>query len=643
MKRPIARPTRRESLKLGLGAVGALSLPFTTAGGVFAGGGDGLVSAPADTAPRHGLSVFGALKYPPEFRHFGYVNPNAPKGGRIVMTAPSWQTNQNPQTFNSLNMWVLRGDSPPRLELIYDSLMTRALDEPDAVYGLVAESVEVDEAAKVYTFNLRPEARFHDGAPITSADVVFSLTTLKEKGHPLLRQPLQRLAGVEADGDHRVVLRFAPDASNRLPPVVASLPVLPKHFYDTHDFEASTLTVPLGSGPYKVGSFRAGAYIEYQRVDEYWGNGLAVARGHNNFDVIRLDFFRDRQITFQAFTKGDITLHEEFVAKTWATEYNFPAIQQGQVVKAEFPDDRPAGAQGWFMNLRREKFADPRTRQALGLAFDFEWSNDNLFYGLYQRTDSFFQNSDLMAAGEPTPAELALLEPWRGQVPDAAFGPAVTAPVSDGSGQDRKLLGEANRLLREAGWTRRGPTLVGPDGKPFTVEILSNSASFERVVQPFAKNLRLLGIEATFRLVDPAQYEQRLDTFDFDMTGRRYSMSPTPGESIREFWSIESATLDGSNNLAGIALPGVDPAGPAIEALTETLIQAPTREDMVVAARTLDRVLRAGYYWVPNWYKGIHTVAFWDMFGYPDKPRYDFPVEGTWWYDPAKAAAIGRG
>jgi len=421
-------------------------------------------------------------------------------------------------------------------------------------------------------------------------------------------------------------------ASNRLPPTVASMPILSRAYYETHDFQRSSLEVPLSSGAYRVGPYETGRFVEYHRVEDWWARDLPVSRGQANFDVLRVEFFRDRQIAFQALTKGALNFREEFTSKTWATEYNFPAVEDGRVVKAEFPDNLPAGAQGWFINLRREKFADPRTRRALDLAFDFQWTNTNLFYGAYERTSSYFENSEMKAEGMPSEAELALLEPLRGKVPDAVFGEAWTPPVSSGSGTDRALLKEANDLLVAAGWTRRGRSLVDAAGRPFTIEFLDNSPSMERVIQPYARNLERLGIELSFRLVDPAQYQSRMNVFDFDMTGQRYSLSPTPGEAVRQFWTSEAARTEGSYNLAGIA-------DPAVDILVEALINAPTRADMVTAARALDRVLRSGFYWVPNWFKPVHTVAYWDEFGFPETPpHYGFPVVETWWHAGAPAA-----
>lgn len=616
---------RREALRFG--ALGLAGVAFGSLGvrGALAQQA-GAASGAALGAPRHGLSVFGDLMLPADFSHFPYVNPDAPKGGAFRFVPSQWGFNQNPQTFNTFNTFILAGDAPPLMESCFDTLMVRQLEEPDAVYGLVAESVSVSDDEKTFAFHLRPEARFHDGSPLTAEDVAFSLEILRTRGHPMLRQVLSWTDSVTVESPQTVVVVMKAGASNRLPPTVATMPILSKAYYEAHDFQRSSMDIPLSSGAYRVGRFETGRFVEYDRVKDWWGRDLPVSRGQGNFDVIRVEFFRDRQIAFQALTKGTLNYREEFTSKTWATEYNFPAVQDGRVIKAEFPDNLPAGAQGWFLNLRREKFADPRTRQALDLAFDFQWTNTNLFYGAYQRTSSYFENSEMKAEGMPSAEELALLEPLRDKVPEAVFGEAWTPPVSDGSGADRKLLREANDLLLAAGWKRQGSSLVDANGVPFTIEFLDNSPAFERVVQPYARNLERLGIELTFRLVDPAQYQARRSGFDFDMTGQRYSLSPTPGEAVRDFWTSQAAKTDGSYNLAGIS-------DPAVDTLVEALINAPTREEMVTAARALDRVLRLGHYWVPNWYKPIHTVAYWDEFGFPDKPpHYGFPVAGTWWH-----------
>ncbi|MCC2110741.1 MAG: ABC transporter substrate-binding protein [Hyphomicrobiales bacterium] len=590
----------------------------------------------AETASHHGLSVFGDLKYPAGFAHFDYVDPAAPKGGRLVRTAAEWAYNQGPLTFNTLNGFVLKGDAPPRVELVFDSLMTRASDEPDAVYGLLAESADVADDGTLYRFHLRPQARFHDGTPVTAADVAFSLNLLKEKGHPSIGQTIRDMRTVEAEDDRTALVRFAPGRARDLPLIVASLPVFPKAYWTSRDFEAATLEPLLGSGPYKIGRFEVGHFIEYDRVADYWGRGLPVNRGHHNFDVVRIEFYRDSDVSFEAFKKGGLTFREEFSSKTWSTGYDFPAVADGRIKRTSFPDDRPSGAQGFFLNVRRAKLADRKVREALIYAFDFEWSNATLFYGLYERTRSFFENSELMAEGLPSADELALLEPFRDQLPAEVFGAPFLPPVSDGTGQDRKLLRQADRLLREAGFEVADGVRRDATGAPFTLEFLSDSPLFERIVQPYGRNLKLLGIESTFRRVDSAQYQSRLKEFDFDITTRRYAMSATPGEGIRQYWGSAAANQPGSSNLSGIKDPVVD-------ALIDRVIAAPSRKDLVTATRALDRVLRAGRYWVPQWYKASHAVAHWDVFGWPQtKPRYDFPVETTWWYDREKAARIGK-
>lgn len=625
MSAGFATPTRRGVLVGAAALAAASTFPFATA------------RAQAPGGPRHGLSVFGDLKYGPSFQHFDYVDPAAPAGGRMAFTAPTWAFNQNPQTFNTFNTFILTGDAPPRMEMCFDTLMVRAFDEPDAVYGLVAETVEVSGDGNAYIFNLRPEARFHDGSPLTAEDVAFSLTTLKDKGHPAIRQVLTEMAEVQVLSPHRVGIRFTGRQSRKTPLAVTGMPILSKAYYARYDFEGTTLTPPLSSGPYKVGRYEIGRFIEYQQVADWWAKDLPVSRGHFNFKTLRIEFYRNRTAGFEAFKKGATTFREEFTAKTWATEYNFPAVDDGRVIRREIPDGRPSGGQGWFLNTRRPVFADARVRQALGLVFDFEWTNKSLFFGAYQRTHSFFQNSPMFAEGEPSAEELALLEPFRDELPEAVFGPAVMAPVSDGSGNDRTMLREADRLLRAAGCRRDGATLLAPDGSSFKFEILSNSPTFERVVLPYAKGLARLGIEASFRIVDPAQYQSRVNSYDFDVVSRRFALSATLGEEIRQLWGSQSADTPGSTNLAGIR-------SPAIDALIDSVLSAPSRERMVIAARALDRVLRAGYYWVPHWYKPVHTVAMWDLFGSPgDPPAYDFSPELYWWVDPQKAERLGMG
>lgn len=614
--------SRRTVLKLSAAAAASMTLPLGSL-------------AEAQPALKHGLSVFGELKYAPGFEAFDYVRKDAPKGGKFAFSAPSWVFNQNAQTFNTFNTFVLKGDAPPRMEMCFDTLMVRALDEPDAIYGLVASGVEISADGNSYIFHLRPEARFHDGSKLTAEDVAFSLNLLKASGHPQISQSIQEFTEAKALDDARVEVVFSGKQTRQLPLIVAGLPIFSKRYYSAYDFTQSTLTPPLSSGPYKVGAHEVGRFVEFHRVADWWAKDLPVAVGQNNFDIIRVEFFRERQVTFEAFKKGLLTYQEEFSSKTWNTEYNFPAVADGKVLKKEFEDNRPSGAQGWFFNTRLPKFADPRVRRALGFAFDFEWSNQNLFYSMYSRTQSFFQNSGMMAKGLPDAAELALLEPYRDRLPAEVFGEPALAPVSDGSGNDRSLLRQAAQLLAEAGLTRKDGVLLGLDGKPFTFEFLDDSIAFDRVVQPFIANLKRLGIEATTRIVDPAQYQARENDYDFEVIARRYSLSATLTDDSRDIWGSKAADTPGSYNLAGIK-------DPVIDALLETALAAKTREDMYTAARAMDRVLRAGHYWIPQWNKPYHSVALWDVFGYPEKPPfYDFPVETTWWFDKDKAAKIG--
>ena len=597
----------------------------------------GVFSAAADEEiESHGLSAFGDLTYEPDFPHFRYVEPNAPKGGTFSQIGPNRQYNQNFLTFNSLNSYILRGDAAQGMELTFATLMVRAGDEPDAIYGLAAEKVRRSGDGLTYRFFLRPQAQFHDGTRLTAHDVAFSLNTLKDKGHPLITQSLRDFLGAEATDDAIVVARFAPKRARDVPLFVAGLPILSRAYYAAKPFDETTLEVPLGSGPYKVGRFEPGRFIEYQRVRDWWGAELPVARGQNNFDVVRFEYYRDREVGFEGFSAKNYLFREEFTSRTWATRYDFPAVKNGRVKRDVLPDDTPSGAQGWFINTRRAKFADPRLREALCNAFDFEWTNKTIMYGSYDRTASVFQNSDMMAQGRPSAEELALLEPFRGRLPDEVFGEPYVPPVSDGSGQDRGLLRKASQLLQDAGCVIKGGKRVLPNGERISIEFLIDEPTFEPHHMPFIKNLATLGIEASLRVVDPVQYRARRDGFDFDITVDRFSFSSTPGDSLRSYFSAQAAALKGSNNLAGIA-------DPAIDALIDAIIAANSRPGLVTACRALDRVIRSGRYWIPHWYKPSHWIAYWDVFGRPPaQPRFARGIPEIWWYDPDKAAKIGR-
>ena len=586
----------------------------------------------------HGLSAFGELRYPADYPHFDFVNPNAPKGGTLNFGVPNWGYNQNVQTFDTLNSFVLKGNAPPRMELCFDTLMTAAADEASALYGAVAETVEISQDRNTYTFHLRSEPRWHDGTPLTAYDVAFSYELLKKDGHPQLALSLSTLEKAEALDDRTVALTFNGKQSDRVILAVAVMPILSKAFYTSNSFAESTMTPPLTSGAYKVKRVNAGNFIEYERVEDYWAKDMPFRIGLGNFDTLRIEFYRDRQAAFEAFKKGLVTFREEFTSKTWATEYDFPAVQEGRVVQKLFPAEKVPSFQGWAVNRRLEKFQDKRTVQAIGLCFDFEWTNKNFFFEAYTRTHSFFTGSELEAAGKPSAAELELLEPLRGQLDASVFKEAYLQPTSNGSGRDRKRLREALKLLKAAGWIQKGSSLVDAQGKPFEVEFLIRSPTFERILGKFVANLQLIGVDATIRLVDAAQYSSRLDTYDFDITGvgRSYGATPTQ-DTLEQLFGSKFAKINGNSNYAGIE-------NEAVDILIEKTRTAKSREELTVILKALDRVLRSTHSWIPNWYSTNHRVAFWDMFGYPEtKPDYGFPFELYWWFDKEKAAAIDKG
>jgi microcin C transport system substrate-binding protein len=619
----VSFPTRRRVLGLTAGIAASLSL--------------GRFPARADDATEsHGMSAFGDLAYPPDFQHFSYVDPNASKGGLFSQIGPDRQFNQNFFTFNSLNSYILKGDAAQGMELTFATLMVRSGDEPDAMYGLAAEKVRRSSDGLTYEFCIRPTAKFHDGSPLTAHDVAFSLNILKEKGHPIITQSLRDFVGARANDERSVIATFAPKRARDVPLLVAGLPIFSRTYYASKPFDESTLDVPLGSGAYKVGRFEPGRFIEYARVKDWWGADLPVARGQNNFDIVRFEIYRDRDVAFEGFTAQNYLFREEFTSRIWSTRYDFPAARDGRVSRDTIPDNTPSGAQGWFINTRRPKFADARLREALIDAFDFEWTNKTIMYGAYERTVSVFQNSDMMAKGPPSADEVALLEPFREKLPAEVFGEPYVPPVSDGTGQNRDQLRKAAQLLKDAGCALKDGKRTLPTGEPITIEFLLDEQAFEPHHMPFIRNLGTLGIEATLRLVDPVQFQARRDGFDYDITIDRFSFSATPGDSLRSYFSSQAAALKGSNNLAGIA-------DPAVDALIDSIITAETRPALTTACRALDRVVRAGRYWIPQWYKASHWIAYWDVFGHPpEQPRYFRGIPDTWWYDAGKAAKVDR-
>ena len=596
-----------------------------------------LAAAPAAAEPRHGFAVLGDVKYGPGFAHFDYVDPAAPKGGETVL----WYQG----TFDSLNPFILKGTpaaghNPFLVDgnlLTFESLMVPAADEAGSYYGLIAETVDMPEDRSWVEFTLRPEAKFHDGSSITAEDAAFSFDTLKKDGHPTYGLLLKDVLEAKVLGPRRIRYVFRDGALTRdLPSYVAGLPVLSKAWYAANDFTKAGMEPPLGSGPYRVARVEAGRFVEYERAPGWWAEKLPVNVGRWNFGRIKYDYYRDREIALEALFAGRIDFREEFTSRDWATKYDVPAVREGRLKRETLPDETPSGTQAYFFNQRRARFADPRVREALNWAFDFEWTNKALFYGLYERSTSIFENSDLAAKAPPSAAELALLEPFRGRLPAAAFERPYQPPKTDGSGNLRGELRRAIKLLAEAGWTLKDGRLVNAGGEPFEIEFIIDSQGFERIILPYVKNLERLGIAARLRLLDSAQYIKRVQEFDFDVATARYSGTLTPGVEQRNRWGSEAAERKGSQNLAGIA-------DPAVDALLDKLIGARDRIELVTAARALDRAVMWGQHTVPQWYKGSHTIAYWDRYGRPaTKPKYDLGFLDTWWVDEKKQAALGR-
>jgi len=578
-------------------------------------------------AATHGLSLFGDLKYPPDFQHFDYVNPQAPKGGTMRYSAIG--------TFDNLNPFIVKGIPAAGIGGIFDTLMAEAQDEPASEYGLAAESADVapDKLSVLYT--LRKEARFHDGTPMTPEDVVWTFETLRAKGPPLYRLYYGDVTAVEKEGDRGIRFRFKSTENRELAWIIGQMmPVLSKSYWSGRDFEKTTLDPPLGSGPYKIEAVDPGRSITYRRVPDYWGADLPVNKGRHNIDVIRYDYYRDGTIALEAFKAGQYDVRRENSAKSWATGYDSPALRDGLIKKEQIPNQMPSPMQGFGYNLRRPLFQDPRVREALAYAFDFEWSNKNLFYGLYQRTRSYFDNSELAATGVPQGEELKILEKFRGRIPDAVFTTEYNPPKYDGSGNIRDGLRAALKLFKEAGWTFKGDKLVNDEtGKPLEFEILLDDPQIERIVLPFIKNLERMGVTAHVRTVDPAQYEKRMETFDFDVAVALFAQSLSPGNEQREFFGSAAADQQGSRNVLGIKEK-------AIDELIEDLITAPDRASLVAHTHALDRMLQYGYYVIPNFHLGAFWVAYWDKFRRPTTaPKYSVGME-TWWVDPTAEQSV---
>lgn len=586
----------------------ALALVFMVAG----------TAAGAQAVPRHAIALYGEPKYGPDFAQFDYVNPDAPKGGKVTMASIG--------SFDTLNPYTIKGVPAAGLALTYDTLMTESSDEASVEYGLLAESIDVADDRSSVAFTLRPQARWHDGRPVTAEDVVFSFRTLTD-AHPLYKSYYAPVAKVEAEGERKVRFTFKPGDNHELPLILGQLPVLPKHYWEGRTFSQATLEPPPGSGPYRIAAVDPGRSITYERVADYWGKDLAVNRGRYNFATMAFEYYRDATVALQGFRGGLADFRQENSAKAWATDYSFPAVKEGKVRIEEIPNKIPSGMQAFVFNTRKPVFADPRVRQAIGYAFDFEWANDTLFYKAYKRTDSFFENSDLQAEGLPGPRELKLLEPLRDKVPPEVFSKRYEPPRTEGPQGIRKNLLEAKRLLDETDWAVKDGTRVNrKTGQPLAFEILLDSPTFERVVLPFIENLKRLGVQASLRTVDTTQYENRTRDFDFDMVVNVWGQSLSPGNEQRDFWGTEAADRPGSRNFAGIR-------NPAVDTLIEAIVRANTREDLHAAVAALDRVLLWNHYVIPQWHFGAYRVAYWTRLKRPPAvPPYGLAFD-AWWAD----------
>jgi microcin C transport system substrate-binding protein len=600
-----------------------LALPLVT----LSGASRAAVPPPGETIRTHALSLLDAPSLPRDFSHFPWVNPDAPKGGEIALTALG--------SFDSFNPFILRGTSAVGMTLIYDPLIASNLDEPSTEYGHLAHTIEIAGDRLSVAFELREEARWHDGRPVTAEDVVWTFHTLRSQGRPFYRAYWADVTEAVAEGPRRVVFRFRTIENRELAQILGQISVLPKHWWEGRDFTRPITEPPLGSGPYRIARFEQNRTVVYERVADYWARNLGTRRGLYNFDRYRYEYFRDTSVAFEAFRAGQIDWRTENIARDWATGYDFPARRRGLVRLESIPHQLPTGMQAFVVNLRRPLFQDQRVRRALIEMFDFEWMNANLFFGTYTRTTSFYSNSEFAATGLPEGEELAVLERFRGRIPASVFTTPYSLPVTDGSGSNREGARRALELLREAGWTVRNRRLVNAQNQPFTFEILLNGASFERVALPYVQWLQRVGIEARVRTVDPAQYQMRMDNFDYDMTVDVIPQSLSPGNEQRDFFTCEKARQNGSRNIAGFC-------DPVLDELVELVINAPNRAALVARTRALDRVLLHNDYVIPQWHIRSFQIAWWDKFGRPPRPpRFGLGLEG-WWVDPERERALAE-
>lgn len=586
-------------------------------------------AAPASPTPQSSIAMHGEVKYKDGFTHLDYVNPDAPKGGTLKLATIG--------TFDSLNPFIVKGTPVAGItflgqNLLYDSLMEQSYDEPFSMYGLLAESIERPDDNSWVAFTLRPEAKWADGKPVTAQDVVYSFNMFMEKGSPFFKAYYGDVETVEATSERRIKFTFAHEGNAELPLILSQISIVPKHYWEAEgrDFGATTLTPPLASGPYKIGSVTPGRSITYVRDPDYWGKDLPINKGKFNFDQITYDYYKDSNVALEAFFAGEYDFILENSAKLWNTAYDVPQVKDGRIIKEEIQHKRPQGMQGFVFNTRRDIFKDPRVREAIGYAFDFEWSNKQFAYGGYKRTNSYFENSELAAeSGAPQGRVLEILEPYRGKIPDSVFTTRYEPPVTDGSGNNRANLAKGMKLLDEAGFK------VGPDkirvndaGQKLEFEIIDANPLFERWVLPFKRNLERMGVSVNFRVLDPAQYQNRMNDFDYDMTIMSIGQSDSPGNEQRDFWASEKADIVGSRNYMGIKDPVVDE-------LIEQIIQAPNRDELVYRTRALDRVLLASHYVIPHWHIDYWRVAYWSKLGRPEHLSDLTPgTTDTWWVKP---------
>ena len=580
-------------------------------------------------SPGHGLAMHGSPKYPADFTHFDYVNPDAPKGGNVILATMG--------SFDSLHPFIIQGTAATGLGLIFDTLASSAADEAFTKYGLIAESIETPQDRSRVTFRLRKEARFHDGHPVTAEDVVFSFNSLTEHGRPFYRSYYGNVKSIETPDDHTVTFHFKPGENGELPLILGQLPILPKHWWEGRDFTKSSLDIPLGSGPYRVLDFEPGRHIAFERVAGYWGRDLPVNKGRYNFDRITYEYYRDSTLLLEGFRAGKYDFRKEISAKNWAIRYDFPAVRDGRVKREELAHNRPNGMQGWMMNTRRPIFADRRVRLAMNYAYNFEWASAAYQYDAYRRIASYFSNSELGAAGLPQGEELEVLQRFQDRLPPEVFTDIYRPPSHAEDGSTRRNLLRALELFDAAGWEMRDAKLVNREsGEPFEFEILLVQPVFEQYALAYRHALQRIGITVSVRTVDMSQYINRLRSYDFDMAVASWPQTDSPGNEQRSFWNGQTGRQPGSYNWAGIDDPVVDE-------LIELVIAAPNRESLIQRVRALDRALLWGHYVVPQWYNGTDRVAFWDMFARPKiTPENGYSIT-SWWIDPDRARALGRG